>query len=124
MNAFTLMLIFTTGNALTSQVAAPEVRVPIPPPRVDMVLKWNEVALQAIREERSPPPVAARNLAILHCAIYDAVMAIERTHHHALVDAIPQEAASAEAAAAAAAHRTLLGLYPRQREYFDLVLGR
>ena len=39
----------------------------------DMVLRWNELTLDAIRKERTPPPVAARNLAIVHASIFDAV---------------------------------------------------
>src|SRR5262245_55458439 len=36
----------------------------------DVVLRWNEAALFAIRTERTPPPVAARNLAMVHAAVY------------------------------------------------------
>ena len=36
------------------------------------VLRWNEAALAAIRATRPAPPVAARALAILHTAIFDA----------------------------------------------------
>src|SRR2546423_779664 len=39
----------------------------------DVVLRWNEAALFAIRTERTPAPVAARNLALMHTAVYDAV---------------------------------------------------
>ena len=51
--------------------------VPAPPPdrapRPDSaVLRWNEAALAAIRATRPAPPVAARALAILHTAIFDA----------------------------------------------------
>ena len=77
---------------------------PTPPDRVedrdDAVLLWNETALQAIKEDRTPPPVAARNLAILHAAIYDAVNAIDRTHTVYHVDAAAPAGASMEAAAA------------------------
>ena len=31
------------------------------PPRPDVVLRWNEVALDAIRAEKTPPPLAARH---------------------------------------------------------------
>ncbi len=66
-------------------------RRPAPPDRVEVprrpVLLWNETALQAIKEDRTPPPMAARNLAILHAAIYDAVNAIDRTHAVYHVDA-------------------------------------
>jgi len=103
----------------------PEIRSEMRAPKApDMVLKWNDVALQAIRAERSPPPIAARALAIMHISVYDAVMAIERTHQPYMVEASTMPGASTEAAAAAAAHRALISLYPKQREYFDLVLAR
>ena len=40
------------------------------------VLQWNSVALDAIRADRTPPPLAARNLAMMHIAIADAVNGI------------------------------------------------
>ncbi len=89
--------------------------------RDDAVLLWNEAALQAIQEERTPAPVAARNLAILHAAVYDAVNAIDRTHavYHVEADAPP--GASMEAAAVGAAHRVLTRLYPKQAKRLDAV---
>jgi hypothetical protein len=112
MNALTLMLLVTVQS------------VSQPAKGPDMVLRWNEVALQTIRAERSPPPIAARNLAILHLSIYDAVIAIEGTHRPYLVEASVPIGTSPEAAVASAAHRALSSLYPKQREYFDLVLAR
>ncbi len=100
----------------------PDVRVQVLSAKQDMVLKWNDIALHAVRMDRSPPPVAARNLAIMHLSIYDAVMALERTHQPYLVDATPKPGSSAEAAAAAAAHRALTALYPKQRDYFDAMM--
>lgn len=38
----------------------------------NVVLRWNHAMLDAIRTETTPPPLAARNLAILHLAIEDA----------------------------------------------------
>jgi len=115
MNTLTLMLLTAGGAAIVGQAE---------PARPDMVLKWNEIALEAIRAERTPPPVAARNLAIMHLAIYDAVMAIERTHQPYLVDVTAAPGTSREAAVATAAHRTLVALFPRERETFDKALAR
>jgi hypothetical protein len=85
----------------------------------DVVLRWNDVLLRAIKSDRTPPPQAARNMAIVHAAIYDAVNAGVGTHRAYRVEMRPSGAASLEAAAAVAAHRTLLELYPRQVEQFD-----
>jgi hypothetical protein len=91
-------------------------------PTSDVVLRWNEVHLQAIKTDRTPPPRAARNLAIVHAAMYDAVNAIDRTHRAYRVSIRPDGTASVETAAAIAAHRALIALYPRQVEQFDAAL--
>jgi hypothetical protein len=120
MNAISMLLMLATQ--VPAQPPLPEVRVQTLSAKQDMVLKWNDIALQTIRLDRSPPPVAARNLAIMHLSIYDTVMALERTHQPYLVEVTPQPGASAEAAAAAAAHRALTALYPKQREFLDAML--
>jgi hypothetical protein len=95
--------------------------------RPDMVLQWNSLALQLIRVEKTPPPMAARNLAILHVAIYDAVNGIVRTHQPFYADATPNGAALPEAAAAGAGSTALAALYPAERAtvdaYFRKCLG-
>src|SRR5689334_5360163 len=113
MNTLTVLLL--AGSGIVSQ---PETSRP------DMVLKWNDVALQAIRTQKTPPPVAARNLAIMHLAMYDALMAIDRTHQPYLVETTAAPGTSREAAVIAAAHRTLVSLYPCERENFDQILTR
>src|SRR5207253_717269 len=85
----------------------------------DVVLLWNDAALAAVKAERTPPPLAARNLAILHVAVYDAVNAVRRTHSHFLIDTVPPPGTSEEAAATAAAHRVLRQLYPKQAAALD-----
>ena len=46
--------------------------------QADVVTDWNTAALDAVRGNRTPPPRASRNLAILHASIYDAVNGISR----------------------------------------------
>ena len=48
--------------------------------RADVVLDWNALALDCIRNDNNGPTTSTRNLAILHTAIYDAVNSIARTH--------------------------------------------
>src|SRR5262245_5459999 len=85
----------------------------------DVVTQWNTAALNAIRDNRTPPPVASRALAILHIAIYDAVNGIERTHEvYAVPSAVPASASS-DAAASAAAHTALVTLFPSSSASFD-----
>ncbi len=85
----------------------------------DVVTDWNAAALNAIRAERMPPPVASRSLAILHASIYDAVNAISRTHEEYLVPSRVPASALPEAAASAAAHAVLVTLFPAESGQFD-----
>src|SRR4051794_29283288 len=54
--------------------------------RPDVVLRWNEVLLQAVRCDQTAPPLAARNMAIVHAAVYDAVNSVLRTHEPFLLE--------------------------------------
>jgi hypothetical protein len=44
----------------------------------NVVLQWNEAALQGVRDSQLGPPMAARALAILHTCMYDAWAAYDR----------------------------------------------
>jgi hypothetical protein len=46
----------------------------------DMITDWNYIALDAIRLDSTPPPEAARDLAILGVSVFDAVNAIDRSY--------------------------------------------
>jgi hypothetical protein len=87
--------------------------------KLDLVLRWNETVLQAIKAERTPPPLAARNLAMVHVAIFDAVNSINPAHRAYRYPQQVRGPAAAEAAAAVAAHRVVLELYPRRAATFD-----
>lgn len=81
----------------------------------DVVLDWNATILNAIVATQSSPPVASRNMAIMHAAIYDAV------------NTKTSQPVSREAAVAAAAYRVLLNLYPTEapvlKEQLDMSLA-
>src|SRR5215831_5685376 len=89
------------------------------PARGDVVTDWNNAALDAIRTGRTAPPIASRSLAILHTAMYDAVNGIARTHEPYLVPSGGPASLSREAAASAAAHETLVHLFPASASNFD-----
>jgi membrane-associated phospholipid phosphatase len=92
-------------------------------PAVDMVLRWNDVLLDAVRIDRTAPPEAARAMAITQVAVFDAVNAISRTYEpYAVVRKAPR-GVSSEAAVAAAAHRALVKLFPEQRATFRAELA-
>src|SRR5262245_66068984 len=91
---------------------------------LDPILLWNDETLQSIRIARTPPPIAARNLAMVHVAMYDAVNAVTRTHKHYLINVLPPQGTSAEVAAAVAGHRVLVQLYPAQTKRLNAVMDR
>ena len=89
----------------------------------DMVLEWNLNAVNAIGNASTatppglgqPPPPSVIHLAMVHGAMYDAVMAIVRTHEPYLDGLRARRSASQAAAVAAAAHGVLVGLTPKRR---------
>jgi len=89
------------------------------PADADVVTDWNNAALDAIRAERTAPPIASRSLAILNVSIYDAVNGIARTHEPYLVQSAVAASASRKAAASAAAHEALVNLFPASASSFD-----
>ena len=112
----------------------------------DVVLDWNSVFLNAVQAEGKAergdefpedamtldaipgvaPPVEARNAAILHLAVYDAVHALGEDFYpdsSYLEENLPEvpEGASQEAAAVGAAYQVVSELFPEpeQQETFD-----
>ncbi len=91
------------------------------------VSQWNEIATNTINvpaattgtpEEQRPN--TAVDLATVHVAIYDAMMAIAGTHKpYAITPAAAAAGASAEAAVAEAAYRVLLGLFPNRTAQYQ-----
>lgn len=86
---------------------------------IDAVLQWNEAVLDAIRTNGTPPPVASRDLAIVHTAIFDAVNSIDRRYTQYATTVVVDRNASQEAAVVAAAYETLVALFPLQKAAFD-----
>jgi hypothetical protein len=106
-----------------TQTDAPGTEAPPAPPRPrDPVLFWNDVLLQTVKADRTPPPLAARNMAMVHVAVYDAVNAVHRSHCPYRVDAVPPPGTDARAAAATAGHDVLAALYPRHARRLDAAL--
>ena len=85
---------------------------------------WNETALLAIKTDRTAPPKAARALAMMHAAIYDAVNGVTRTHQPYFVLGKPAEGVSPEASASVAARLVLLRLFPAQQAAFDATYNK
>lgn len=92
------------------------------PAAADVVTDWNEVLLDAVRTDRTTPPAAARAMAMVHTAMFDAVNGIVGGYEPFMQDWPAPPGASPEAAAAAAAHHVLSELFPAQRDTFDAAL--
>jgi hypothetical protein len=88
----------------------------------DEVIQWNKTLLIIVRTPGSQPATVhpTRSFAIMHAAVYDAVNAIDATHKPYLVRVEHVSAhVSQEAAVAAAAHETLITLYPAFQTTLD-----
>jgi len=86
----------------------------------DEVLDWNRIACRAVTTApATPPPLAARILAMAHAAMFDAHNGIERRFEaiHVGADvAEPEAGASRRVAVVQAAFAVLLAEYPAQAE--------
>ena len=82
------------------------------PAKAGIVLDWNTQALNAVQSSGNDAPMAARNLAMLQAAIYDAVNGLDGGHTAFHVTGTGPSGASIDAAAAAAANTILGALYP------------
>lgn len=89
--------------------------------RADVITDWNHSALEKIRDARTSPPQASRNLAILHIAMYDAVNGIKaprQKRHQSYLVTRPGHPLANEVAAASAAARTVLNaLWPDEPRF-------
>jgi hypothetical protein len=124
MHAHALVLVSLAAFSPTQGPQPGRARIVEDPPPSDPVLFWNETALLTIRAERTPPPLAARHLCMMHVAIFDAVNAIRRTHQSFRFDPDARRGASEDVAVAAAAHRVLVDVYPTRSRQFDDLLAR
>ena len=103
----------------------------------DVIAEWNAELLEAVRETtapastvpglliKPPPPLVAKQLAMVHVAMFDAINAINPQYESYALDITPQTGASEIAAAAAAAHRVASVLYalPVQIAKWDATLA-
>lgn len=103
----------------------------------NVIAEWSAEVLEAVRETtapastvpglliKPPPPLVAKQLAMIHVAMFDAINAINPQFDSYALDIAPQTGASEIAAAAAAAHRVASTLYalPTQITKWDATLA-
>jgi hypothetical protein len=97
------------------------------PAMADVVTDWNEKVLSAGNAARQTPvgqtpAVQARNMAMVHLAMFDALNSIEPRYTPYRTQLQVPNTTSREAAASIAAHYLLVRLYPAQSKDADVVL--
>jgi hypothetical protein len=88
----------------------------------DVITDWNERAVAAGYKARVTPGVSARNIAMVHIAMFEALNSIEPRYTPYRKQFTTAPGASREAAAAAAAHHILVQEYPDQAKELDKAL--
>jgi hypothetical protein len=86
-------------------------------PVMDPVLEWNAIMRTTVAEDN--PLLQTRSGAMMHLAVFEAVNTIVGDYKPYLGTIEAPPGASPEAAAIAAAHRTLVSLYPTSEESLD-----
>ena len=85
----------------------------------DLVLSWNDLILKSVRKANVAPPVAARQMALIHLAMYDAANGVEKRYAPFHVHDRPPENSSLEVSVSSAAYHTLRVLIPASAELVD-----
>jgi hypothetical protein len=80
--------------------------------RADVVLDWNEIAVNTAVANKQSPYAQARDAAIVQLAVFEAVNAITGEYKPYLGTVTAPPSASAEAAAIEAAHQVLSAYFP------------
>ncbi len=95
-----------------------------------IVIEWDQAALAAVRATHPGPPMAARALAVVHTAIYDAWTAYDATAVATLANGVARRPANErseankERAVSFAAYRALVDLFPTEQSSFDAAMQR
>jgi hypothetical protein len=89
--------------------------------RPDVVLRWNEEALEAIRLAKTPPPLAARALAILHVGLFDTLNTLYGSHQPYLVRLRATAEIDPIAGCCGCAETVLSELFPKRAKHFRTV---
>jgi hypothetical protein len=90
--------------------------------RADVITDWNEKAVNAGYAARVTPGISARNIAMVHIAMFEAINSIEPRYTPYRTRLSAEPGTSRDAAAAVAAHYILARAYPDQAKEFDKAL--
>ncbi|HEV2414806.1 MAG TPA: vanadium-dependent haloperoxidase [Candidatus Dormibacteraeota bacterium] len=125
--ALGVVLGIVTGTAITAVATN---NTPRPGPRADgrtgdIVVAWNQELLHVVQTPGDQPATIhpTRSFAIMHAAIYDAVVSITRQDQPYLISVAAPRDARIDAAAAQAGHDSLAALYPKLQPELDTQLA-
>jgi len=119
----------STGVALADSAGRhdgpDEARAGLGPQGAAIVVAWNRELLHIVQIPGAKPATVhqTRSYALLHAAIYDAVVSITRDARPYLLSVDAPGGARPDAAAAAAGHATLVALYPAMKPELDQLLA-
>ncbi len=120
MNSFTIQAKDLAGNTSTNTQDIRRIA------KDDAVITWNQIMLNAIATTKTAPPVAARAMAMVETAVFDAVNNIVQKYQPYSITAtapIPANLAAtaiqAESAAVEAAYTVLSNLFVSQKTTLD-----
>lgn len=115
----------SSGTPATPAPVPAPVPAPGPAPGTRVVLGWNQLTLEAIRATRAAPPMAARNLAVVHSAMFDAWAAYDKVALGTRLGATlrrpvaEQTPANQVRAYSFAAYAALVDQFPAHKAAFD-----
>lgn len=95
----------------------------------NVVIEWNNAALQAIQNTNTPPTIAARALGIVHTAIYDAWSAYDDVAISTMLGGVLRQPVDARTKAnkneaiSFAAYNVLIDLFPTQVALFNALMA-
>ena len=125
--AFMGVAALVTGATATWAAASPTTttangtRVALSPGSGRSIVDWNQELATIVKTPGAQPATVhpTRSYAILHAAVYDAVVSITHADTPYLFQVTANRDARPDAAANQAAHDTLVGLYPSMRTTLD-----
>lgn len=88
----------------------------------NIITEWNELLLEAIRQTKPGPPMAARSIAIVYTCIYDSWAAynpIAKLTRTDFASATPNTPLNVSTSISFAAYRALVDQYPKVKSIFD-----
>lgn len=88
------------------------------------IVKWTSLTLQAVRINKTNPPIASRNLAMVEISMFDAVNSIVKKYQPYSMGVAAETELPKEVAVAQAAREILVKLYPTSTPYWDEQLSK